>query len=123
MSKVYGLRGATTVTENSAAAIQDAVAELLRKLQRENAFQPEDICVALFSATPDITALFPATAARTILHWDMVPLFDVRQPDVIGALPYCIRVLLLINGNESKVAQHVYLRGARKLRPDLSKVD
>src|SRR3989442_612183 len=61
---VRGIRGATTTEEDSETAIVDATIELLAEVARENALTPVDIAAAWFTTTPDLTAEFPAAAAR-----------------------------------------------------------
>jgi chorismate mutase len=68
-----------------------------------------------FTVTPDLNADFPARAARKI-GWD-VPMLDMQEIDVPGAIKRCLRVLLHINGDGD--VRHAYLRGAQALRPDL----
>lgn len=116
--RVRGLRGATTVADNTAEAIVEATKELLQALQEANGFGPDDVICALFTATPDLSAAFPASAARE-LGWVNVPLLDACQMPVVGDVPRCIRVLLQIYADERRPLQHVYLRGAQVLRPDL----
>jgi len=41
--------------------------------------------------------------------------------DVPGALPRCIRVMIHANLPPTRPVEHVYLRGAVALRPDLGK--
>ena len=75
----------------------------------------------VFSTTDDLTAAYPATAVRLAGLTD-APLFSCKEPAVDGALPLCIRALVLIaeyGGDETPPA-HVYLHGAKKLRPDLT---
>lgn len=115
-----GIRGATTVPADDRQAIFDAVRELLIELLQKNHLATESIGAALFSATEDITAAFPAAAARTLPDWCLVPLFDTRQIAVENGLPMCIRILLLVDTQLSqKEICHVYLHGANVLRPDL----
>lgn len=116
-----GIRGAITVSENSAAAIEQAVLELLTVLCERNRLEPEAICSAVFTATQDLDAIFPSQVARVRLHgWSQVPLLDVAQMSVPGSLRSCIRVLLQVNTPcPQHEIQHVYLRDAHKLRPDL----
>ncbi len=119
MSTCRGVRGATTVERNDADAILEATRELLLALIEANGLAPEDVASAIFSVTPDLTAAYPARAARD-LGWSQVPLLDVQQAAVTGGLPRCVRVLL--HWNTDKPASeivHVYLHGARVLRPDL----
>lgn len=118
MSAVRGIRGATTVRANDAAAITEATSELLRILRDQNGLRPEDIGYIWFTVTPDLDAAFPADAARAGLGWSDVPLICGREIPVPGALPKCVRVLIAWN---STVAQrdvhHAFLHGARVLRP------
>ncbi|MEM1367971.1 MAG: chorismate mutase [Cyanobacteria bacterium P01_H01_bin.15] len=117
--KVRGIRGATTVTENSAAAMGEAVSELLDEIVARNAFEPEEVVCAIFSATADLDAMFPAAIARARPGWDCVPLLDVQQMQVQGSLPRCIRVLIQVNLNvPAREIIHPYLRQASALRPD-----
>ena len=91
MSKTLrGLRGATTAAANTSQAILDATAELLRALQEANAFQPEDVESAIFTSSPDLTAEYPARAAR-LLGWTDVPLLGTAEVAVPDGLPRCIR--------------------------------
>ena len=117
---VRGIRGATTVERNEAEAILAATQELLAAIVEANGLSPDELASAIFSVTPDLNAAFPAAAARR-LGWRYVPLFDTQEIPVPGSLPRCIRVLL--HWNTSRPPQevaHVYLRGARTLRPDLA---
>lgn len=115
-----GIRGATTVADNTCEAISSAVAEMVTALQEANGFALEDVAGAYFTATQDLDATFPAMAARQ-LGWDLVPLMCAVEMDVPGSLKRCIRVLVLVNTTSSQAdVRHVYLRGARTLRPDLA---
>lgn len=117
-----GIRGATTVEHNNKDEVIAAVRELLEEMLTANKLEPTGIGAAIFSATRDVDAVFPAFAARTLEGWDMVPLFDAQQLEVEGALPRCIRVLLLtdLEVPQSEV-QHIYHQRATSLRPDLKK--
>ena len=117
--KVRGIRGATTVTDNSAEAIREAVSELLDLIETKNQLNPEDIVSVTFTATQDLNAIFPAAIARQRPHWENVPLLDVQQMYVKNSLERCIRVLIHVNTPKpQKEISHVYLRGASNLRPD-----
>lgn len=117
--KVRGIRGATTVLENTPEAIRDAVSELLDAIEDNNAFQPEDIVSVTFSVTPDLDAIFPAAIARKRNRWENVPLLDVQQMYVKGSLERCIRVLIHVNSQIPQAEMHhSYLRQAQSLRPD-----
>ena len=113
-----GVRGATTVVENSKEAILTATRELLYTIIQHNDIDPNDVASAYFTTTTDINAVYPATAARQ-LGWYDVALLCGHEIDVPDGLPQCIRVLL--HWNTAKTAQeivHVYLHEAASLRPD-----
>lgn len=117
---VRGIRGAITVEENTNSAITQAVVELLRKMADANGFLTEDLAAVLFSFTPDLNAGFPATAARTLPGYEMVPLFGTSEISPPGSLPKCIRILILWNTTKPQNAiRHIFLREAATLRPDL----
>jgi chorismate mutase len=115
-----GIRGATTVDADSAGEILAATRELLDNIVKANALAPEDVASAMFTATPDLTSAFPARAARE-LGWHQVALLDAQEIPVPGSLPRCVRVLIHWNTPKAQEeVQHVYLRGAASLRPDLA---
>lgn len=122
--KVRGIRGATTIAENSVAAIQEGVTELLDEIEAHNQFEGEDIICVFFSATSDLDAIFPAAIARKRPGWNLVPLLDLQQMHVPGSLERCIRILIQVNSLYPQSAMiHRYLRKAKNLRPDLEIVD
>jgi chorismate mutase len=113
-----GVRGATTAEENSREAILLSTGELLWYLIEKNDIEPGDLASAYFTTTRDLDAEFPALAARK-LGWHDVALLCGHEMQVPGALDRCIRVLL--HWNTTKTAadiEHVFIRGARNLRPD-----
>jgi chorismate mutase len=116
---VRGVRGAITVDRDDAGLMLDATERLLREIVAQNGFAPEDVASALFTVTPDLSAEFPAAAARR-MGWTLVPLLNFTEIGVPGRLARCIRVLVHIN-TEKAASQivHVYLEEARSLRPDL----
>lgn len=118
--QIRAIRGATTVSENSAEAIATAVTEMLDGVEARNQLDPKQIVSATFSVTRDLDAIFPAAIARRRPHWDCVPLLDVQQMHVEGALTKCIRLMMYVplSVNQGDV-NHVYMRGAKNLRPDL----
>lgn len=119
MSKILrGLRGATTAAANTSDAILEATEELLRALQSANGFAPEDVESAIFTSSPDLSAEYPARAARR-LGWTDVPLLGASEVAVPGGMPRCIRVLLhFYTAKLPGALKHTYLREAAKLRPD-----
>src|SRR5258707_7168507 len=67
MTKILrGLRGATTATANTSEAILEATEELLGALRDANGFEPGDVESAIFTSSPDLTAEYPARAARRL---------------------------------------------------------
>jgi len=114
-----GIRGATTVERNCASAILAAARELLACIIDANSVVVEDVASAVFTATPDLTAAFPAQAARE-LGWQHVALLDAQEVPVPGSLPRCVRVLVHWNTDKPQAAiHHIYLHGAASLRLDL----
>jgi chorismate mutase len=119
--RVRAIRGATTVEENTVEAITEAVLELLDTLQQRNQIDPKEMISAVFTATRDLDAIFPAKIARQHLpHWDSVALMDMQQMHVEGSLPRCIRFLIHANMPANQPIEHPYLRRASNLRPDLA---
>ncbi len=117
---VRGLRGATTVELNVAADILAATRELLQELLLANGISTyEEIVSAVFTTTPDVNAVFPAEAARS-LGMSQVPLLCASEIAVPNSMPRCIRILLHVNTDQPQSAmKHVYLREAKRLRPDM----
>ena len=115
-----GVRGATTIAMDNQENVLAATRELLQTIQRANPdLKTLDIGSAFFTTTADITSAFPAAAARGI-GWDHVPMICTNEIPVSDSLPMCIRVLILWNTDQAQDSiQHIYLREAKKLRPDL----
>lgn len=119
--RVRAIRGATTVESNSESQIRLAINELLDELFLVNEIDPSEIVSVTFTATADIDVIFPAAIARKRPGWELVPLLDVQQMHVRGSLPFCIRMLVHVNTQLTQAdMRHIYLRGARNLRPDLA---
>ncbi len=118
-----GVRGATTVDRDTAEDILEATRELLQELIRRNDIRPEDVASAIFTTTPDLTAEFPALAARQ-LGWHDVALMCGHEMNRPGALGRCIRILIHLNTTRSAAEiEHVYIRDAVNLRPDLAEIE
>ena len=100
---------------NSAQDIGEATRALLSGIAERNGLHSSEVVSVFFSVTRDLTAMFPASAAREV-GWD-APMLDMCEMDVTGALARCLRVLVHVDRDGE--VQHVYLRGARSLRPDL----
>lgn len=115
-----GLRGGTTVDRNDADSILAATTELLETLVQANDLLPEDVASVVFTVTSDLDAVHPARAARD-LGWVDVALICATEIPVPDSLPRCIRVLIHWNTVKAQSEMHhVYLRGARSLRPDIT---
>ncbi|MCA9088547.1 MAG: chorismate mutase [Planctomycetaceae bacterium] len=118
---VRGVRGAITVEENSGPEILQATGELLAAILERNGLTDfSEIVSAIFTTTPDLTACFPAEAARE-QGMSQVPLLCASEIAVPTGMPRTIRILLHVNTDRSQAEMvHVYLRDARKLRPDVT---
>jgi tryptophan synthase alpha chain len=113
-----GIRGATTVETNTSEDILEATTDLLDAIIRLNDIAAADVVSAIFTTTPEITASFPAMAARE-LGWTDVPLLCAHEMAVPGALRGVVRILLHINTTRTpSEIRHVYLRTAGALRPE-----
>ncbi|MEC8557357.1 MAG: chorismate mutase [Planctomycetota bacterium] len=122
MSVCRGVRGATTVPENSRDEILQATRQMLALMIRRNDIDSKDLASATFTVTKDLDAEFPAYAARQ-LGWLNVPLLCGYEISVESSLQKCIRVLLHWNTDKTQdEVHHVYIHEAVKLRPDLSKL-
>ncbi len=115
-----GIRGATQIASNTVQDIHDGVVELCRALNEQNQLAQDEIVWAIFTVTRDLDADFPARAAREAGGWSRVPMICSQEVPVPGSLPRVVRVLLHVEGGTGADVRHVYLRGARALRPDLA---
>ena len=123
---VRGIRGATTVESDDAAEIETSTDELLRRLIEANDIDPAEIAGVWFTTTTDITAEFPAIAARK-LGWTEVPLLCGHEMNVAASNPrsiaHCIRVLILVNTDRDAAdMEFVYLRRAAEIKADLDRL-
>ena len=113
-----GIRGATTAAANTAEDILEATEELVNVLIHLNTLDSDDIASAIFTTTPDLTAWFPALAARTF-GWTEVPMLCTHEMAVPGSLQKAVRVLVHVNTTRTpSEIRHVYLKGAKQLRPE-----
>jgi chorismate mutase len=119
MMMVRGVRGATTIENNDTESILKATETLLREVISANGIEEEHVASVTFSTTPDLNACFPAQAAR-VMGWHKVALFGCQEIDCPSGIKMCLRVLIHWNTEKAlDEVQHVYMRGAEKLRPDL----
>jgi chorismate mutase len=118
--RVRGVRGAVQVARDDAPTIVAGTAELMTEILRRNGLGRDDVISVLFTTTADLTSCYPAVAARDIGLGD-VPLMCATEIAVPRSLPRVVRVLAHVYTTRSAAAvEHVYLRGAAVLRPDLS---
>jgi chorismate mutase len=116
--RLHALRGATSVAADERQAILDGTTELIETLMQRNRLATADMVSCLFTATPDLTAEFPAVAARE-MGMSAVPLMCAQEIGVSGALPRIIRVMVHCYLGDGLEPQHVYLGEASALRLDL----
>jgi chorismate mutase len=108
-----GIRGATTVEHNEEHEILSATSELLQAIIESNEFRPDEISSVFITVTHDITATFPARAIRQLSGWELVPLMCSLE----------IRLMVLVNTTKGQdEMNHVYLKAAQSLRPDIVKL-
>ncbi len=118
---VRGIRGATTIAENTEQEIVEATRELVADVIEANQIDPDAVAHVLITVTEDIDAAFPAKVLREFPGWSFVPVVCAQEIPVPGSLPRCIRILMTVNTDaQQREINHVYLREAVKLRPDLS---
>lgn len=117
---VRGIRGATTVRENTSEAILAGTQQLVEEMIRQNQFLPDHVAAVFITVTNDLNSDFPAKAVRRIAGWDLVPLMCSNEIPVPGSLEKCIRIMMLVNTDlNADEVRHVFLNDAVKLRPDL----
>ncbi len=117
--EIKALRGATTVERDEPAAIQSAVAELLKEIMVRNEAGRSDLVSIILTSTPDLSSEYPAAGARAIGLTD-VALLSAVEVAVPRGPRRCIRVLVHLYTDRAPAdLRHVYLRGAAELRRDL----
>ncbi|MFE3454456.1 chorismate mutase [Nonomuraea sp. NPDC059194] len=117
---VRAIRGAIQVEANDRDAIISGTTELVAAVMERNQLTTDDVISVLFTATPDLTAEFPALAARK-LGFHEVPLICCTEIGVPGALPRVVRLMAHVESDRPRgEIQHVYLRGATVLRQDIA---
>jgi len=117
---VRAIRGAVQVEANDRDAILDGTTELVSEVVARNDLSTDDVISVLFTMTPDLTAEFPALAARKLGFHD-VPLICATEIPVPGAMPRVVRLMAHVETSRARAEiQHVYLRGAAALRLDIA---
>ena len=91
---VRAIRGAIQVDADTREDVLEGSAELVTAVLERNHLSADDIISILFTATPDLTAEFPAYAARLLGLTD-VPLMCASEIAVPGAMPRVLRLLYL----------------------------
>ena len=117
--RLMALRGATTCDEDTREEIDRKTQALVAEMLARNEIDHDDLVSIIFTATNDLGAQFPATAARALGLGD-VPLLCARELEIEGGMPRTIRVLVHLYTDRARgELHHVYLEGARALRDDL----
>jgi chorismate mutase len=117
--RLLALRGAVTCDDDTKAEIDAKTKRLVLEMLERNGVGHDDLVSIIFTATDDLTAEFPAAAARTLGLGD-VPLLCARELGVVHGMRRCIRVLMHFQSDKARGdLHHVYLDGARSLRDDL----
>ncbi len=116
--RVRAIRGAVQVEANTAEAIAAGTKELLLEILSANRLTPSSVISVILTATPDLTAAFPAAAAREV-GFEAVPLMCAVEINVDGALPRVVRAMATVESDEHEVS-HIYLGGAKALRRDIA---
>ena len=117
---VRAVRGAVQVDGDDRAEILAGTTDLVTEVMTRNELTTDDVISVIFTATPDLTAEFPALAARK-LGFQEVPLLCASELSVPGAMPRVVRLMMHVETSKPRSAiQHVYLRGAAALRLDIA---
>lgn len=113
------IRGATTIDKDEKEEILTAVKGMLDEIFNLNALSRTEVKGFLFSLTTDIHSYHPAKAARES-GYDFAPLFACIEPEIVGGLNLCIRLMLFADLSDNRTVKHVYQKGAKALRKDIS---
>ncbi len=117
---ICAIRGAVQVGANSVEAISAGTKELLLAIIEANELNRDEIISVILTATPDLTATFPAAAAREV-GFESIPLICAVEIDVPGALARVIRAMVTTEfSGEKSAISHIYLGGAQALRRDIA---
>lgn len=123
IERINALRGATTISANTAEEIALCTEELVKKMLSDNGVDGEKKVpvYCLVGTSKDVTAACPATVLRERGIVDC-PMFSVLEPPFEGSKPLCIRVMIEVAeyAKFDEPPRHVYLNGATSLRPDLT---
>ncbi len=112
------IRGAITAESNTREDILLNTRQLLKEIIEQNEINIDAITAILFTATKDLDAAYPAVAARE-LGIVNASLMCAQEMYVQGSLEMCIRVQMSIETDKKQSElKFVYLKDAKKLRPD-----
>ena len=114
------IRGAVTCDINEKDEILRKTKEMLLEIIDRNGLKTDDIVSVIFTATRDIDKAYPAVAARE-LGITKAALMCFQEMYVEGSLEMCLRCMVSAdNGLKQTEAKHVYMGGAKILRPDIN---
>jgi len=120
---VRALRGATTVDDDTPEQVQARVKALMAALFERNDLDADDVISVVVTGTNDLRSFHPATAVRAFGLAE-VPILGAQELDIDGSLARCVRVLLHVETERARgELRHVFLEGAKVLRPDLADDD
>lgn len=114
-----GIRGAITVEENTKEALTEAVIELFSEMLFNNSIENDLISHIIFTVTPDLTEEFPAKIAREHFNLKNTAMICAKELNIEDSLKMCLRILIVVNCSEKFIPKHIYLKGAKTLRPDI----
>jgi chorismate mutase len=117
--RLFALRGATSIERDEASLILAGTTTLLQEILERNALQPDDVVSCIFTCTPDLTAEYPAVAARA-MGFNQVPLLCTQELAVPGSMARVVRLLMHFYAPEDHEVRHVYQGEARRLRLDIA---
>ena len=114
------IRGAVTCDINKKDEILSKTKEMLLEIIDRNSLKTDDIVSVIFTATRDIDKAYPAVAARE-LGITKAALMCFQEMYVEGSIEMCLRCMVSAdNGLKQNEAKHVYMGGAKILRPDIN---
>ena len=117
--RLFALRGATSIERDEASLILAGTTELLEEILDRNALTPADVVSCIFTCTQDLTAEYPAVAARA-MGFNTVPLLCTQEMAVPGSMARVVRLLMHFHAAEDHDVRHVYRGEARRLRLDIA---
>ena len=116
---IYSIRGAITIEENTKESIVKNTEILLKEIIEKNNINKQNIINIIFSTTKDLTKAYPAIACRNLSITDC-SIMCLQEMYVEDSLKMCIRVMITVKLDNNTKLRHIYLKDAKKLRPDIS---